>query len=209
MPREMLDATAEADLVTIPRRSVLALDGAGDPGSDRFRHAVRALYGIAFALKLARKGSRRADFGIGPLEGRWWSDQILPCARAPRRSWRWTLRMAIPRDLTKTELAHAIERASTKRGGALEKSPAARGVRLERLPRQRVGRILHVGPYATESTSLTKVRDEIERHGYSCAGRHIEIYLGDPRRARPERLRTVLLRELADEGRPAPAPRRP
>lgn len=200
MPRELLDATTEADLVTIPARSVLSIDGSGEPGSDRFQRSLKAAYGITFTLKFARKKSGRPDFGIGPLEGRWWSDQILPCARAPRRTWRWTLRMAIPRNVTATEVAHAIEAATTKRGGALEDSDEARHVRLERLPRQRVGRIMHVGPYATESASLTKVRDEIERHGFSCADRHIEIYLGDPRRTRPDRLRTVLLRELTEEG---------
>ena len=63
-----------------------------------------------------------------------------------------------------------------------------------------IGRIVHFGPSSTESASPTKVRDEIERHAFSCADRHIEIYLGDPRRTRPDRLRTVLLRELAEEG---------
>ncbi|MDE3192295.1 MAG: GyrI-like domain-containing protein [Chloroflexota bacterium] len=203
MPRELLDATSEADIVSIPARSVIAIDGEGEPGSERFQRALRAAYGIAVTLKLARKRERRDDFAIGPLEGRWWSDQILPCSLAPRHAWRWTLRMAVPRDVTKRDLSRAVAAVTAKRGGALEKSEDARRVRLDRLPRQRVGRILHVGPYATESASLAKVRDEIERHGLSCADRHAEVYLGDPRRARPDRLRTVLLRELAEEGPPS------
>ncbi len=200
MPHELVDATTDADLVTIPARSVLSIDGSGEPGGDRFQHAIRALYGIAYTLKFTRRREGRPDFGIGPLEGRWWSDQIIPCTRSPRHTWRWTLRMAVPRDVTKAELARAIDAATTKRGGALQHSADARRVELERLPRQRMGRILHIGPYATESASLTKVRDEIERRGGSCADRHLEIYFGDPRRTRPERLRTVLLRELGAEG---------
>ncbi|MBU6423585.1 MAG: GyrI-like domain-containing protein [Chloroflexi bacterium] len=197
MPHELLDATVAADIVGIPARSVIAIDGEGEPGSVRFQSALRAAYGLALSLALRRKRDGRGEFAIGPLEGRWWSDQVLPCSRAPRRSWRWTLRIAVPRDVTKSELSRAVEAVTTKRGGALERSTEARHARLERLPRQRVGRILHVGPYATESASLAKIRDEIERHGLVCADRHVEIYLGDPRRTKPERSRTVLLRELA------------
>jgi hypothetical protein len=196
MPSLLLDATEQADVVTVPARQVLAYEGQGAPESKAFQSAFGALYGIAFTLKFARKLSGGNEFKVGPLEGRWWAGiEGSEFVKAPRDSWRWRLRIAVPGDVTKTEVAATIQAATTKKGGKLENSADAKKVVLEHVPAQRVGRALHVGPYAEEGRTFRAIEDALARAGVKPAFSHIEIYLSDPRRAPATRLKTVLLRE--------------
>jgi hypothetical protein len=196
VPAVLLDATADADVVEVPARTVVAIDGAGPPDAEPFARSLGALYGAAYGLKFARKQAGGGDFKVGALEGRWWAEGAPGDLAAPRETWRWTLRLAVPRDVRATEVAAVLRAATTKKGGKLEGSAEARRVRLERLPRATVGRILHVGPYADEPRSFEKIDAAVAAAGRAPARSHVEIYLSDPRRTAPARLRTVLLREL-------------
>lgn len=195
MPAPLYDATPEGDVVAIPRRKVVAIEGKGAPESAAFQRAVAALYGVAYTLKFARKKSGGDDFAIGPLEARWWAAQKgKKFLLAPRSTWRWQLRIAVPSDVTKAEVAATILAVTTK-NGKLEKSADAANVVLEIVPRQRMGRALHVGPYAEESRTFRVIEEAMGRARVKPAFSHIEVYLRDPRRTRPSRLETVLLRE--------------
>jgi hypothetical protein len=196
MPDLLLDATAQADVVTVPARKVLAYEGQGAPESEAFQRAFGALYGIAFTLKFGRKLSGGNEFKVGPLEGRWWAAlEGTDFVKAPRDTWRWRLRIAVPNDVTKTEVAATIQAATTRKGGKLENSADAKKVVLEHVPAQRVGRALHVGPYAEEGRTFRAIEDALARAGVNPAFSHIEVYLSDPRRTPATRLKTVLLRE--------------
>lgn len=192
MPEVLLAATPTPEVVAVPARTALALDGAGPPDGPAFPRAIGALYGAAYGLKFARK-ARGADFKIGPLEGLWWAEGMEGTLQAPREAWRWRLRIAVPRDVSETELSAVVEAATTRKGGRLEGSEEARRVALERIPTARVARILHVGPYADEPASFARVDQAIREAGLRRARPHVEIYLSDPRRTRPEKLRTILL----------------
>lgn len=192
----LLDATTQADLVTIPARLALSYEGEGPPEGAAFHRAFGALYGVAFTLKFARKLAGGNEFKVGPLEGRWWAKvEGTDFVKAPRDTWRWRLRIAVPDDVTKPEVAAAIRAATTKKGGKLENSAEATKVVLERIPPQRVGRALHIGPYAEEERTFQGIVDMLARAGVKPAFSHVEIYLSDPRRTPPARLKTVLLRE--------------
>ena len=196
MPALLFDATSRADVVTIPARKVLAFDGEGAPEGEAFQRAVGALYGIAYTLKFARKLSGGDEFKIGPLEGRWWAAlEGTEFVKAPRDTWRWRLRIAVPDDVTKTEIAATIRAATTKKGGKLENSVDAEKVFLERVPAARVGRALHIGPYAEEGRTLDAIGEALTGARLEPAFSHVEIYLSDPRRTAPARMKTVLLRE--------------
>jgi hypothetical protein len=196
MPKLLLDATAQADVVTVPARKVLAYEGQGAPESEAFQRAFGALYGIAFTLKFARKFAGGNEFKIGPLEGRWWAAmEGADFVKAPRDTWRWRLRIAVPDDVTEAEVAATIEAAITKKGGKLEHSADAKKVVLEHVSAQRVGRALHVGPFAEEGRTFEVIGEALARAGVKPAFSHIEVYLSDPRRTPPARLKTVLLRE--------------
>jgi hypothetical protein len=168
MPRELLDATTTPDIVRVPARLVLAFDGTDPPGSAGFQKAIGALYGVAYTLRFARR-----DFKVAPLEGRW------------SEGWAWQLRMAVPGNVTEAEVAAAVR----KKG--------ADGVRLVRVPEQLAGRALHVGPYRDEERTFAQIHAAIAATGLQPARSHLEIYLGDPRRVAPARLKTVLLREVS------------
>lgn len=198
MPTLLIDAKPAADVVTIPSRNVLAIEGRGAPEQEAFQDAIGALYGVAYTLKLARKVARGNEFKIGPLEARWWSGSSqTSLARTPRDNWCWRLRIAVPVDVTAAEVADVVRTATTRRGGKLEDSTTAKRVALERIPAQRVGRALHVGPYAQEGRTIAPIDAAIAEAGYAPAGAHVEIYLNDPRRTPSARLKTVLLREAA------------
>ncbi len=198
MPPELFDATTTPDAVTVPARTVLALDGQGAPEGETFQRSIGAIYGIAYTFKFARKKAGRRDFKIGPLEARWWTDE--PARRfldTPRDAWWWQLRMAMPKDVTLAEVARTIEDATHKRGGKLEGNAEAKCVSLVVMPAARFGRVLHVGPYATEAESFARIVELVEGAGLVARNAHLEVYLSDPRRTKPEKLKTVLLLELA------------
>jgi len=198
MPQVLWDAKAEPDIVTVPARSVLALDGQGAPEGDVFQQAVAAIYGIAYTLKFARKKSGGPDFKIGPLEARWWADKPgRHLLDAPRETWRWQLRMALPDDARAPELVRAIETGTHKKGGKLEGNAQVANIVLATIPTQRFGRMLHVGPYATEGESFAKILEVVEHAGLKAGHAHLEVYLSDPRRTKADKLKTVLLLELA------------
>ena len=190
MPPELRDATTTPEVVTVPERTVLALDGEGAPEGQTFQRSVAAVYGIAYTLKFARKKARRPDFKIGPLEGRWWTG-------AARSAWRWQLRMAVPKDVTEAELVQSIADATHKKGGKLEASREAGCVTLARLPATRCGRVLHVGPYAKEGESFERMAAALGGAGLLLRKAHVEVYLSDPGRTKPDKLKTVLLVEVA------------
>jgi hypothetical protein len=198
VPEVLLKATTVADVVRVPARTALAIDGAGPPDRPAFQRALGALYGVAYTLKFARKPEGR-DFRIGPLEGRWWAEgEGAPegVVTAPRPAWRWRLRIGVPRDVREKEVAAVVAAAVAKKGGKLEGSAEARQVVLERVPAARLGRVLHVGPYATEPESFARMDEAVAAAGLRRSRPHLEVYLSDPRRTKPEKLRTVLLGEL-------------
>jgi len=197
VPPALLDATVDPEVVEVPARTVVAIDGAGPPDSAAFGLSLGALYGAVYGLKFARKRTG-STFRIGPLEGRWWAEGAPAVGRAPPEAWKWRLRLGVPADVSEGELADVIRAATTRKGGKLEGSAEAVRVRLERIAPAKLGRILHHGPYAAEPRSFASLDAEVDVAGLRPARSHLEVYLSDPRRTAPERLRTVLLRELAE-----------
>jgi hypothetical protein len=194
----LVAAKREPDVVELPSRSALSIAGDGGPETSLFQSSIGALYGIAYTLKFARKKAGK-DFKIGPLEGCWWAEgapfgsQVVAAARD---TWRWRLRIAVPGDVTESEVAGVILAATTKKGGKLEGSADAGRVGLERIPSARMGRILHFGPYSEEPASFERIRTALAAKGLRGGNAHLEIYLSDPMRTEPSKLKTVLLLEL-------------
>ena len=171
------------ELVQVPELSFLMLDGRGDPSvSDRFRDAVQALFGVSYRLRFARKRAGGVNYRIGPLEGLFVSEPPRD-----RSVWQWTLVIRQSADLTQAQvLEAAAELAATKQ------LPTALQLRLERFAEGHAAQILHLGPYTEERPTIERLHAFIADQGYKPAGRHHEIYLGDPRRSAPERLKTII-----------------
>lgn len=176
-------------LVTTTPAKYVTVSGRGDPNSVPFQTAVGVLYVVAFTIKMAQKFAGR-DYVVAKLEGLWWGGERGKLIIDSRPStWRWKLMIRVPGFISATDLQRA-RRVLAERG---RKSGS---VRLERLREGRVVQLLHVGPYDREHESIDRMRELVRASGLREYGRHHEIYLSDPRRVAPAKLRTILRRPV-------------
>jgi hypothetical protein len=186
--KESYGASAKPVLVDVPPMQFLMIDGAGDPArAGPFQAAVDALYSVAWTLKsLLKKGPMELDFGVMPLEGLWWADDMSRF-HADRDGWQWTLMIMQP-PVVSAELAAqaAIEAQSKKR------LPLIGEVRLARFEEGKAVQLLHTGPFADEGPAVERLHAFAAEQGFALAGKHHEIYLSDARRTVPGKLKTIL-----------------
>lgn len=179
----------ELRLVDLPPSRFLAIDGEGDPNTaPAYRAALGSLYPFSYALKAASRNEFGRDYVVPPLEGLWWADD--PAVFAERRDkslWRWTMMVMVPEWIGGDLVEAARERVRAK--GAPDRLDE---VRLAVLDEGRCVQTLHIGPYDDEGPVIERMHARALDLGYRLSGRHHEIYLGDARRAAPERLRTIL-----------------
>jgi hypothetical protein len=190
-------AAGRVDVVDVPPITFLMVGGEGDPnGSVPYQQALEALYAASYTLKFALKKAEGRDYKVGPLEGLWWAPSAgaVPIAELMEHkdTWAWTMMIAQPDDVTAAQVAGAIEQARRKRP-----LPALDLLRCERFHEGPAAQTLHIGPYAAERPTIERLHAFIREQGYQLRGKHHEIYLGDPRRAAPERLRTIIRQPIA------------
>jgi hypothetical protein len=178
-------APREPALVVVGPGRYLTVSGTGDPSGSAFREAVGGLYACAYTIKFAKKKAKRRDFKVAMLEALWWAAGGARAALQPRDTWQWKLLLRVPPTVSSADLAAAI---ATLR----EKGRTVPAVRLETVAEGRAIQALHVGPYADEPATLEKMGAFARDHHLRFRGAHHEIYLSDPSRVPPERLRTIL-----------------
>ena len=187
----------QASLVEVPAMPFLMVDGRGDPGaSPAFQEAVGALYGLAYTLKFALKAEGRADWKVMGLEALWWADDMGAFAAGRRDEWRWTLLIMQPQVVTPAAVEAARERLRERKD-----PPGLDRVRFERLDEGLSAQILHVGPYDQEGPTVERLHAFAREAGCELAGKHHEIYLNDPRRTAPAKLKTILRQPVRRTGR--------
>lgn len=187
-------AKTKPEAVDAPKRRALRIDGVGlpDDPSHAFQDAIAALFGLAYTIKFSRKKRGRADFKVGPLEAVWHApDRARSTFELTAENARWRLRLPMPSDVTGAELEAARKALAAKRG----EDRTLADVVVELIPAARLWRILHVGPYRDEHTSFDALFAAMKHAGARPGGFHHEIYLSDPRRTAPARLKTILLVE--------------
>jgi hypothetical protein len=183
----------EWQLVDVPDQQFLAIDGAGDPNTSQdYKNAVEALYAVAYTLKFASKRAGE-DYVVGPLEGLWWApDPTVFTARA-KESWHWRMLISLPEVVTVDQVKQATEAALAKK-----KLSTIAHVRHETLREATSAQVLHIGSYDDETPLLTHLHHEyLPANNLVPTGMHHEIYLGDPRRTAPEKLKTVIRQPVA------------
>ena len=106
--------------VQLPAMNFLMVDGQGDPNSgDQFGPAVEALYTLSYALKfMIKKGQQQLDYGVMPLEGLWWADDMSKFSVDDKSSWKWTAMIMQPDPVTKELVAGATEQVRKKKNPA-------------------------------------------------------------------------------------------
>jgi hypothetical protein len=173
-------------VATTPAK-ILAIAGSGDPNGPVFGEKVGALYAVAFTVKMARKQAGR-DYKVAGLEGLWWGVGVAQwMIEQERARWRWKLLIRVPDFIAMKDVA-AAKRGLLAKG----KGRAVAQVKLETLREGRCVQMLHVGPYGNEGPTLDAMLAYAKANGLKFTGRHHEIYLSDPRRVKPEKLRTIL-----------------
>lgn len=177
-------------LVEVPPLNMLMIDGAGDPNtSQAYQTALEALYGLTYTLKFVIRKAGGIDFTVMPLEGLWWApDMSVFMAQGSKDTWQWTMMIAQPDFVTAEQVQAAAEAAQAKKPGSRTGE-----VRLETCHEGLCLQKLHIGSYADEAPALRRLHLEIiPQGGYAENGHHHEIYLSDPRRTAPDKLRTIL-----------------
>lgn len=179
----------EVVIIDVPEMNFIMIDGKGDPNTGQeFKDAVEALYGLSYTLKfMLKKGELGIDYVVAPLEGLWWTDDMREFSMENKGIWKWTLMILQPEFVTKDLFDRAFEQYIKKKN-----LPALPKVKFERFHEGLSAQVMHIGPYSTEGPTVEKIHGFIKENGYSFQGKHHEIYLGDPRRSAPEKLKTVL-----------------
>ena len=178
---------ASPTLVNVGPAKYLAIAGRGAPGGETFVAKIRALYTVAFTLKMQSQAAGR-DFNVGISEGLWWGNgNEHDFTNQPRDTWNWKLLMRVPDFVTDKELAK-----TTGMLGGGDKTAVVNEVKIETLTEGQCVQVLHVGPYANEPTTIAAMRDFATKRGLVLNGRHHEIYLDNPNRTDPATLRTIL-----------------
>jgi hypothetical protein len=187
----LLKASPRPAFVQVPDMAFAQVSGAGDPNtSQAFADAIQALYSVSYTLRFGLKRETGLVYRVGPLEALWWADDSADLPLARKEDWHWTVLVAQPDEVTPEWFDRACREAGAKRD-----LPALDRIRLGRFEEGLAAQVLHVGPYATEEPTIVALHAFIAEHGCTFDGRlqkHHEIYLGDPRRCAPERLRTII-----------------
>jgi hypothetical protein len=177
-------------VVDVPPMQYLMVDGHGDPNTAQvYREAVEALYAAAYKLKFMSKRQLEKDYVVPPLEGLWWAEDMEAFTVSRDKSaWDWTMMIMQPDWITPQMFAQAVQQVQKAKD-----LPALPALRLETYHEGLGVQILHMGSYDDEGPTLHRMHQTfIPQSGYEMVGKHHEIYLSDPRKVAPEKLRTVL-----------------
>ena len=184
-------------VVDVPPLTYLMVDGEGDPNTAKtFQEAIEALFSLSYTLKFTLKKSPRAiDYGVMPLEALWWADdpRNFGCAdhQADKSKWKWTAMIVQPDVISQMDVDAAFVQVRKKKN-----SVALDRARFETLVEGISAQVLHIGPFSAEGPAIQRIHGFALAAGKELRGKHHEIYLSDPRRTAPEKLKTILRRPM-------------
>lgn len=179
-------------LVEVPTMNFLMVDGRGNPNtSQEFEDAVAALYGLSYTLKFMLKGSGTPEYTVMPLEGLWWNPANKKFNWQNDKwdwdEWVWTLMIAQPGHISADDFKAARAELKKKKD-----PPALSKVRFKEFAEGPSAQIMHIGPYSEEGPTVSTLHGFVKESGHRLRGKHHEIYLSDPRRADPMKMKTII-----------------
>jgi len=183
-------STKEIGFVDVPRFDFVMIDGQGNPNnSPEFSAAIEALFSFSYTLKFKlKKGQAAVDYGVMPLEGLWWADDMMAFdpIKGDKSAWKWTAMIMQPY-ITDDIFTETVAELAKKKD-----LPALPKLRLESFTEGPSVQLMHIGPFAEEGPNIIRLHQAIEEEGFMRSGKHHEIYLSDLRRVAPEKLKTVI-----------------
>jgi len=176
-------------VVKLPAFNYFMVDGCGDPNlAPEYVEAIELLYGVSYTLKFMSKNLWGQDYVVPPLEGLWWANDMKSFEARDKASWNWTMMIMVPAGITKGNAAQAVK-AFREKKPEMDSSK----LRFESLKEGLSIQVLHIGPYDAEGPILSKLHhDFMPKEGFTFNGKHHEIYLSDPRKSDPAKLKTIL-----------------
>jgi len=177
--------------VKVPKMNYLVIDGHGDPNtSQEYVDAIQTLYPVAYTIKFMIKKELGRDFGVMPLEGLWWTEKMADFKVDDKSNWLWTAMIMQPDIVTKDIFERAVKQATEKKNPKLIDK-----IRFESYDEGRSAQVMYVGPYSGEGSTIMELHEYIKQQGGKLDEsnkHHHEIYLGDPRRTDPSKLKTII-----------------
>jgi len=177
------------EVIDAPPMNFLMIDGHGDPNTaQEYKEALEALYAVAYKIKFTSKKALGKDYVVPPLEGLWWAEDMSAFTSADKDAWDWTMMIMQPEWITPEIFEGARQQVEKAKN-----PPALSKMRLETYHEGLSVQIMHIGSYADEAPTLARMHQEfLPENGYTEAGKHHEIYLSDPRKVAPDKLKIVL-----------------
>jgi hypothetical protein len=186
------------ETVQVPNLQFAMIDGAIEKGqapgtSPLFAEATQALYGLSYTLKfmLKKRKTNAIDYPVMALEGLWWVEDGFFDITI-KDNWFYTLMIMQPEVITKEIFEEAREQVRKKKGD----SPLLSKVNLAYFEEGLCVQTMHIGPYATEPATIDRMKEYMAENGLKDNvgpnGKHHEIYMSDPRKAAPDKMKTVL-----------------
>ena len=181
------------ELVEVPEMNFLMINGKGDPNTSiEYQNAVEALFAVSYAVKfLIKKSDLQIDYGVMPLEGLWWIDDMKEFYINNKDNWKWTAMIMQPKIVTKEHIETAIEQVKKKKN--LEALPK---IEFKTFQEGKSAQTLYIGPFKDEGPTIEKIHNFILKNGFSLSGKHHEIYLSDIRKSKPENWKTIIRQPL-------------
>jgi hypothetical protein len=175
-------------IVDVQPLQFLMIDGQGDPNtSQAYAEALETLYAVAYTLKFMSKKELERDYVVMPLEGLWWVEDMIEFSVENKDDWLWTAMIMQP-DWISEEMVGAAKEAAAKK----KDLPALPKLRFGAYHEGLAVQIMHIGSYADEGPTIARLHAFIAENGYQPAGKHHEVYLSDPRRTAPDKLKIVI-----------------
>lgn len=179
-------AKTKPQIIEFAEIPYLTIEGKGEPAGKTFIEAVQALYPLAYGVKGSCKKDGR-DFTVAKLEGLWWVKSTKPALEVPRKEWHWKLLIRLPDFVTSEIVEKAKLEVMKKKDIDLLKE-----IKFEKITEGKCIQILHIGPYATEPETIAKTKKIMKENNFIENGLHHEIYLSDPRKTPPQKMKTIL-----------------
>ena len=180
--------------VDVPAMNFLMVDGEGDPNtSEAYADAIEALFAVSYTVKfMVKKGELAIDYGVMPLEGLWWADDITRFSPDDKSNWKWTAMIMQPSFVTPDLIEDAVAEVTKK------KNPAAISrVRFVSWLEGKCAQIMHIGPFSEEGPTSEKLHRFIAANNRQRTGKHHEIYLSDIRKADQKKWKTIIRQPMA------------
>ncbi len=184
--KEYYSAKKKPEVKEFGKLKFLTILGKGEPAGIEFTNAIEALYPLAYGIKKNYK-NQEMDFVVPKLEGLWWVNSEKNALEVPRSEWHWKLLIRMPNFVTTNEFEKAKTEVVKKKG--IEK---INEIEFEEIAEGKCIQIMHIGPYSTEPKTIELMKAFMKENGLVENGLHHEIYISDPRKTIPGKMKTIL-----------------